>query len=243
MKKSIIQRHLVPFIWLVTMHIGLAHAQSDHAMQSIDFQLASDHLGQFGFMPDATVISERVRTNLAEWSFPLKSGGAFTHGLQARLGRIARRETPVGFSFSAGNSDPRATEFQKADVLPVTCSLRDLGKRTVLIEREYTFSAHAMDKDVSSTHIVDKLVDVIGTACLDVLEHAPQMQTADRDRVRTEFFKPKWLPDVRIEVRELAVPAAPEGSPESRVIDEPKKEVIIHNHGNPVIFTFGHDRK
>ena len=247
MKKRLEIRLIAGLCWLAASQIRPASAEATPAAvkaePAIEFLLADDNLRQFGFVIEAATIAERVRTNLAEWEFPLKPEGPYSQRLQARLGKIARRETPVGFSFSRGNSDPRAAEFQRADVLPVTCALRDAGSQAVLIERESTFSAHALDKDVLPERIVDKLVDQIGTACLDVLENAPQPKTAAR--TKTALFKPKWMPDVRVEVREI--PAAASGSGGSAqpaaVGDEPKKEVIIHNQGTPVIFTFGHERK
>ncbi|MDT4329854.1 hypothetical protein ACQE3D_04540 [Methylomonas sp. MS20] len=227
--------------WLAPPTPALA-ADAVKPLQAVAFSVADDNLRQFGFALESAALADRVRDNLAEWEFPLPVQGPFSHSLQAKLGKVAHRETPVGFSFSSGNSDPRATDFQKADVLPITCILRDAGNQAVLIERESTFSAHAFGKDVAQSYVTDKLVDQISTACLDVLEHAPLPKT--EGRVKTALFKPKWMPDVRVEVREgqgtvdangVAQPAA--------VGDEPKKEVIIHNQGNPVIFTFGHERK
>lgn len=211
-------------------------------LQAIEFVLADENLKQFGVEVEPAQIAERVRANLTEWEFPLKAQGPYSHRLQARLGKVAHRETPVGFSFSSGNSDPRATDFQKADVLPITCTLRDAGNQAVLIERESTFSAHALDKDVVPARIADKLVDQIGTACLDVLEHAPLPKQPGR--ARTELFKPKWMPDVRVEVREVQGPIDANGVAQPAAVgDEPKKEIIIHNQGTPVIFQFGHERK
>lgn len=230
--------------WLASAPLHAADAEPVKPMRAIEFRLAGDNLGQFGFTPDGKAIAERVRANLAEWEFALPAQGPYSHVLQARLGKVARGETPVGFSFSAGNSDPRAGEFQKAEVLPVTCTLRDAANQAVLIERESTFSAHALDKDALPARIVDKLVDQIGTACLDVLDHAPLAKT--ERKLGFEQFRPKWMPDVRVEVKE--VPVSPATGPDSAaqpaaIGDEPKKEVIIHNQGNPVIFTFGHERK
>ncbi|WFP52085.1 hypothetical protein PL263_08670 [Methylomonas sp. EFPC3] len=221
---------------------GAAEPEPVKPLQAVAFELVDDNLSQFGIGLDPANLAERVRNNLAEWQFPLSASGPFSHRLQARLGKVARRETPVGFSFSSGNSDPRAVDFQKADVLPVTCSLRDAGNQAVLVERESTFSAHALDKDVAPARIADKLVDQIGTACLDVLEQAPLPKQPGR--VRTELFKPKWMPDVRVEVREIPAAAGASTAAQPAAIgDEPKKEVIIHNQGNPVIFQFGHERK
>ncbi|WGS87028.1 hypothetical protein [Methylomonas sp. UP202] len=228
--------------WLAPPTPALA-ADAVKPLQAVAFSVADDNLRQFGFALESAALADRVRANLAEWEFPLPGQGPFSHALQAKLGKVARRETPVGFSFSSGNSDPRAAEFQKADVLPITCTLRDAGNQAVLIERESTFSAHAFGKDVAQSYVIDKLVDQISTACLDVLEHAPLPKT--EGRVKTALFKPKWMPDVRVEVREIpAAASGGEGSGTPAAIgDEPKKEVIIHNQGNPVIFTFGHERK
>jgi len=211
-------------------------------LQAIEFVLAEDNLRQFATAIDAAPIAERVRANLTEWEFPLAAKGPYSHRLQAKLSKVSHRETPVGFSFSSGNSDPRATDFQKADVLPISCTLRDAGNQAVLLERESTFSAHALDKDVLPARIVDKLVDQIGTACLDVLEHAPLPKQAGR--LKTELFKPKWMPDVRVEVREVSGAVDANGVAQPAAVgDEPKKEIIIHNQGTPVIFQFGHERK
>ncbi|AMK78128.1 hypothetical protein A1342_03005 [Methylomonas methanica] len=217
-------------------------ADAAKPLQAIEFALAEDNLRQFATPIDAAPIVERVRANLAEWEFPLTAKGPYSHRLLAKFGKVTHRETPVGFSFSSGNSDPRATDFQKADVLPITCTLRDAGNQAVLIERESTFSAHALDKDVLPARIVDKLVDQIGTACLDVLEHAPLPKQPGR--VKTELFKPKWMPDVRVEVREVQGAVDENGVVQPAAVgDEPKKEIIIHNQGTPVIFQFGHERK
>ncbi len=246
MKKCLEISLVAGLFWFIAIQPHLANAEpatnAVKPMLAIEFMLAEDNLRQFGFPVDTRAIGERVRANLAEWEFPLKTSGPYSHRLQARLGTVAHRETPVGFSFSSGNSDPRAPDFQKANVLPVTCTLRDAGNQAVLIERESTFSAHALDKDVLPARIIDKLVDQIGTACLDVLENAPLPKT--EGRVKTELFKPKWMPDVRVEVREIPVTVDGKGVAQPAAIgNEPKKEIVIHNQGTPVIFQFGHERR
>lgn len=211
-------------------------------LNAIEFILADDHLQQFGATLSAADIVEKVAANLSEWEFPIQATGPYSHQLTARLGLISRQKTPVGFSFTTGDSDPRAGDFQKADVLPITCTLSDADTHAVILERESTFSAHAFDGDKLPDHISKKLTDQISTACLDVLESAPQPKTAGR--VKTELFKPKWMPDVRVEVREIP-PAAGTGKSTlpAAIGDEPKKEIIIHNQGTPVIFEFGFERK
>jgi hypothetical protein len=210
-------------------------------LTAIEFVLDEDHLQQFGTTLSAANLVEKVSANLTEWEFPIQATGPYSHQIKARLGLISRQKTPVGFSFTTGNSDPRAGDFQKADVLPITCTLSDAEHHSVLIERESTFSAHAFDNDKLPDQISKKLIDQISTACLDVLESAPQPKTAGR--VKTELFKPKWMPDVRVEVREIPATVDGKGAAQPAAIgDEPKKEVIIHNQGTPVIFKFGFER-
>lgn len=236
-------KNLLPALIVAAAMPLSSFAENTKALKAVEFSIASDNLSQFGVALDANSLAERVRTNLSEWEFPLPAQGPFTHILQAKLGKVLRRETPVGFSFSSGNSDPRAVDFQKADVLPVTCTLRDADTQALVVERESTFSAHALDKEAKPERIADKLVDQIGTACLDVLEHAPSIQP--QGLVKPSSFRPKWMPDVRVEVRETPVthPVSAASGQTPPVAEESKKEVIIHNQGTPVIFSFGHERK
>jgi len=212
-------------------------------MTAIEFVLAEDHLEQFGFRLPLQKIIETVSNNLAEWQYPVKlPGSSYSHKLEATLGQIANQATPVGFSFSSGNSDPRAAGFQKADVLPISCRLSDIASGMVLLKMESTFSTHQLDREAGEAKITDKLIDQISTACLDVLEKAPTSKAENRHK--TTLFKPKWMPDVRVEVREVPVKVDANGVAQpAAVADEPKKEIIIHNQGTPVIFQFGHERR
>lgn len=213
------------------------------SISAIELEVASDNLEQFGFPLQSSEIAARVRANLAEWEYPLPLAGPYSHRLRARIGKISRRETPVGFSFSSGNSDPRARDFQKADVLPVECLFSQTGSDAVIGEAKSTFSAHSLDPEQGQTRVAEKLIDQIGTACLNLLEDLPR--PARQQRSGSSTFKPKWMPDVRVEVKE--VPVVPASSAAVTAVKpnnvEVKKEIIIHNQGTPVIFTFGHERK
>ncbi len=212
------------------------------AITAIEFVMAEDNLQQFGFALSPTDIAERVRANLAEWEYPMKNSGPYSHRLQANLGKISRQETPVGFSFSSGNSDPRASDFQKADVLPVECVLHKTGD-VAMAKQKSTFSAHELDIAAGRNRVTGKLIDQISTACFNLLEDLPLPKSANR--LKTTLFKPKWMPDVRVEVREVPTKVDGHGitQPAAAIGNEPKKEIIIHNQGTPVIFQFGHERK
>lgn len=213
------------------------------SINGIKFDLASEHLQQFGFPLAAEAIAARVRANLAEWEYPFPDSGPYSHRLQAQVGEIVHGDTPVGFSFSSGNSDPRSMDFQKADVLPVECRLSRSDNDAVIAEAKSTFSAHSLSAEHGQAHVTEKLVDQISTACLNLLEDLPRPQS--EVRANTSSFKPKWMPDVRVEVKE--VPVVPAGDAAATAIKpnnvEVKKEIVIHNQGTPVIFTFGHERK
>ena len=235
-------------IALLTGSLASAIALADtpvggDSISAIQFELATENLQQFGFSLSAPEIAARVRGNLAEWEYPFPDSGPYSHSLRARIGEIARSDTPVGFSFSSGNSDPRAMDFQKADVLPVECSLSRIDNGAVIAEAKSTFSAHSLNSEHGQAHVTDKLVDQISTACLNLLEDLPRPQS--HSRANSSSFKPKWMPDVRVEVKE--VPVAPAGDAAATAIKpnnvEVKKEIIIHNQGTPVIFTFGHERR
>jgi hypothetical protein len=221
------------------------------ALKAIEFVLVEDNLQQFGVSLNTQTIQQQARANLNEWEFPMQATAPFSHQLQARLGLISHQTTPVGFSFSSGSSDPRAADYQKADVLPITCSLFDADTQQLLLERASTFSAHELNKKAGLASITDKLTDQISTICLEVLEDASKPVLAD-DQVKTTTIKPKWMPDVKVEVIEPPAPtpvvkgSAGSGSSavSSPVIkEEPRKELIIHNQGTPVIIQMGHERK
>lgn len=235
-------------LWLLSLTLTVGWTRAETAadtgiINSIEFELAADNTDQFGVSLLASDIATRVRANLAEWEYPLPNSGPYSHRLQARMGKITHSETPVGLSFSSGNSDPRAMDFQKADVLPVECVFSKIDSDTVIAEAKSTFSAHALNSEHDPAYVADKLVDQISTVCLNLLEDLPRPQS--QQPVNSRSFKPKWMPDVRVEVKEVPVVPASDGAATTVKPNnvELKKEIIIHNQGTPVIFTFGHERR
>lgn len=222
-------------LWLLTLAVP-AQAIETAPVTAIEFAVANHNLQQFGVKLSSQQIAERVSSNLAEWQYPLQAKqGSYSHQLQATLGVISHQSTPVGFSFSSGNSDPRAAEFQKADVLPITCRLSQ-GQQ-VIQEQQATFSSEQF-KTGSSDKITDKLVDQISTTCFNLLEDL-QLPQVTNSRQHTVFFKPGWMPDVRVEVQQVTNAATGVKAEQA----ESHKQVIIHNQGTPVILNFGHERK
>jgi hypothetical protein len=218
-------------------------AVKPEAIMAIDFSLAKDNLDQFGITLPIEQIVSRVAKNLSEWRYPVKAAGSYTHKLEVRLGKISRQSSPVGFSFSSGNSDPRSGDFQKANVLPISCRLSTIGNNNVLGEQQTTVGSQPLQKELGASKLAEKLSDDISTVCFNVLDDLklPTMGSS----ITTEEVKPTWIPNVRIEVKEIP---ALDKSAKSAVQpiesnSESRKQIIIQNQGSPLIINFGHERQ
>lgn len=224
----------------------------------IQLEIADENLQQFAFQFSKPEILERVSRNLGEWHYPVKSADSYSHKLSVTLGKISKLSTPVGVSFSSGNSDPRAMNFQQADVLPVSCSLTKTAGSSAPAKHQTTFSAGPLLEQNHEAQILEKLVNDISTACLAVLEEQKLAVVADRPDSRT--FKPTWFPDVQVEVKQVPVVgesanesgSAPASSATSndgatstevKTQGEGRKQIIIHNQGSPLILEMGHERR
>jgi hypothetical protein len=228
-----------------------------------------------------TKIGKNVTSNLSEWGYQFidKQSEGYTHDLSIHLGSISRGSTPPGFSFTSGNSNPRALDFQKASILPITCSLMSKGhqqQRAELI-MEVLASEYKGNSaiTVSEEKMINCLTDDISTTCYNLLSSL-HVQTLQKE-TPAKTIKPKWIPEIRIEIEneaeavdiKTAVPvenkavennvlkvsstvkenSAPkenaiEKERKLKIIKEaPRKRIIIHNQGSPVIFKFGHERQ
>ncbi len=213
-------------------------------ISAIEFSLVDGNLDQFGFGFSTKLITERVSKNLTEWQYPVKLNETrYSHTLEAILGKIVNEETPTGFSYSTGNSDPRSPQFQKANVLPISCRLKKTGSKDTNTDHKMTFSAYQLSGGFSQTKVVDKLVDQISTACLGLLEEL-KLPTAGNTTDSTTF-KPTWMPEFRVEVKQVTEPADPKNTKPSvtESNDNGRKQIIIYNQGSPLTIDFGHVRR
>jgi hypothetical protein len=208
-------------------NIGRIELQLD----GIDSSASSDEIGL------------QVVKNLAEWGYPLgaKDSQPFSHTLKATVDKIVHGNTPTGFSFSSGNSDSRALDFQKADVLPIRCELVAIAHPEQSGELNMELMASQKDKQALASN---KLADHISTVCLNLLRELKWPEPLKIDGL--ESNKPSWMPEIRIETKE--VPANPAADKVNVEVEESadtdvRKQIIIHNQGSPVIFQFGHERK
>jgi hypothetical protein len=189
-------------------------------------------------------MSKQVTNNLSEWGYQFTSPEAngYTHDISIHIGSIRLGATPTGFSFSAGNSDPRALDFQKATTYPLTCSLIPKGqteqRAELVMEVMATEYKGSEMISVPKEKMISRLTDDISTTCFNLLSSL---------NVRTVYNKPNpnvikhtWIPKIRVEIENIPDDTA--NKLNNARANEPRKRMIIHNQGTPVIFKFGHDR-
>jgi hypothetical protein len=238
---------------LLAVRYGFAAGIDKASVRNIQVTVDERNLDRFGAGLSAADLAERVAKNLADAYFPVHKAGetAFSHTLKATLQPIRHQDTPVGFSFSAGNSDPRAQDFQKSDVLTIDCGLRDNRNPDNTASRSMEFGANSLkgwiDKH-NKAQISKILVEQISTACYDLLEDL-ELDESSTDAGGSSSKRPGWIPQIRVEIQdEEPAPAenhagktAPKPTKPAQH-EEPKKKMIIHNQGSPVILKLGHER-
>jgi len=176
----------------------------------------------------------RISQNLAGWGYPVggaKDDQVFSHTLTAEIGLVEHSQTPPGFSFSSGNSDPRAIDFQKTDALPVGCELTSIAQPA-----QTTYLS--MDFVAGNATTEAQLIDHISTVCFNLLSELNWQDKAQNQPPSS--IKPSWIPEVRIETVTTPDKAGKADAPGKG--DEGRKQIIIHNQGSPVILKFGHER-
>lgn len=203
------------------------------SIRKIGLHIAPENLGAAGEPTLRGAMAEQVAKNLGTWGYPVeadsgKGGVDYSHVMEAKVGAITHKSTPTGFSFTMGNSDPRALDFQKADALPVDCELRTVGSPKDKASLYMDFVAgeklkNAGDAAKSDPAIIGTYVEHIATVCFNLLEDLNVRKAQPKPKpgeTAATGTMPTWMPEVRIEVRDkpagdgLAVPApAPAKAP------------------------------
>ncbi|MFK5950472.1 MAG: hypothetical protein QM500_17100 [Methylococcales bacterium] len=222
-------------------------------VNSMFFQLKNNS-NNFGFSLPNKEISKQVITNLAEWGyiFSANLSDNDSYILKVNVGEISHGATPVGVSFSSGNSNPRSVNFQKAEILPISCSLMPKGQKLQAVELVMEVMAenysHNLNSPKQQAQIIKELTDDISTACYNLLNHL-NIKVRQTDSA-VKQLKPTWIPEIRIEIENqgnninsISNHAKPVTSATSHKTEAPRKRMIIHNQGTPIILKFGADRK
>jgi len=215
-----------------------------HTITEIKFDLADDNLAQFGFSLSKQQIAEKVSKNLAEQQFPITlTDKQSSHSLKAKLDKIDFQKPPVGFSFNTGNADPRSIDFQKTEVLPISCQLSKTGSNIVLMERTMTFSTQSFLGHSNQSQLSEKLIDQISTACFNLLDELKLPSPEKKTNIT--LSKPNWMPSVQVVVKSIPVTvnSVPAINSHSQATDSDDKEIIINNQGSPLTLHMGVDRR
>lgn len=154
-------------------------------------------------------ISSQVTVNLAESGYAMmQDNNAYSHDLTVQIGSVKHSSTPVGFSFNAGNSDPRALDFQKADILPLTCSLMSRHQPEQRADLTMDFVAkrylNATAQSSADNRMVEKLVNDMSTVCFNLLTNLQVKRQSTKQSNAT--VKSGWMPT--IEIRNVPEPDA-----------------------------------
>jgi hypothetical protein len=254
---------------VVSTICGLTACSSPQVKSSLPLDLTNPSAIELAVDTDnpnlqADTIKQQTRKNLADWAYPIAPGVALpvSHTMTVLIGTPAHGSTPTGFSFSMGNSDPRALDFQKTEVLPITCRLSSVKQTEQSAELNMGFSDSAV---VGTSPDVKSLADHVSTVCFNLLKEVNWPVKAKSDESKSGGNS--WMPEIRIEQETEPVtgtkakptaysfikpPVDPapkiQSEQESRsvtkeIIKEGRKVYIIHNQGNPITFKFGHERK
>lgn len=76
---------------------------------------------------DAGVLNGEMRNLQRDTMTDNAALAGFSHLLEVSIEATRQQQSPVGFSLSIGDSDPRSLEFQKAMVTPIHCTLVPLN--------------------------------------------------------------------------------------------------------------------
>lgn len=162
-------------------------------------------------------LTETISTNLSSLGYPVKPAvpkqETLAYVLEGKIGKVEKKATPPGFTLDFGNSDPRALDFQKANVVPVTCLLRSQNKTEKPVKLTGEFSVPADIDELMGTPnkplSLNFFADSLGTVCLNLLAELNIPKTG-----QTEGVTP-WKPTVNVEIRDkpvnpsVAKPSAP----------------------------------
>lgn len=210
------------------------------------------HIETSGSSLLASDLNKQVSDNLTGWHYPIEAqaGRRVSHKLTATVGAIEYTDTPTGFSFSAGNSDPRAMGFQKTEVLPIHCQLSAINHPEQSSDLSMGFTASPSDKKALNPN---KLADHISTVCFNLLRDVKWPESAPAHASGNS--QPSWMPEIRIEEVPEAAPidAGTKGSSLADSVEKSnaarpsntplRKQITIHNQGSPVILHWGHERR
>jgi hypothetical protein len=245
---------------LPVLSVILAWTGQLQALETLDFSINPEALEAVGLAGRSSALEQQISNNLHSEGYAI-APGVHTHtGIEVLLGPVEKKSTPVGLSFSFGNSDPRAIDYQQAQVIRITCRWHEAGSPVSQITQEVAVSAKSEPHVGTITE--KEAIDNIGAVCLNLLAARQVPASAPSQGSR-------WVPPLRVEVRDkdtdkvlspLPQPIPATGPATTAVTtpsnqdpttsanevtpaQEGRKKLVIHNLGSPVELEFGYQRR
>lgn len=122
------------------------------------------------------LIEREISQRFAKAGYPMNpTTEQPTHELVVSVGKAELTATPTGLSLGLGNSNPRASEFQKAITVAINCTLRplqDSEQAITLVERKITPSSldmQALNEIEKRTKTKRFYIENMGSTCHSLL--------------------------------------------------------------------------
>lgn len=131
-----------------------------------------------------------------------------SHVLEASVGSSEYKETPTGFSFGLGNSDPRSSSFQKSVSIPVTCTLRSQrnSDQAVVLQERISIPSNTispgLDADQQFGEKKRFYIENIGSTCHNLLSKLGILPASTANGKPEDQFAPVVRVETEIENRE-----------------------------------------
>jgi hypothetical protein len=204
---------------LVFILIFITACSSLAEKQESEFDPSSVNKMIFRFDPSDSLLTssfekkdvvDQVKNNLIEWGYDISGDKTenIRHELSVKIGEIKHDSTPAGFSFSIGNSDPRALDFQKTNILPMVCLLssKDQSEQSAALTMEVEAGEYLNHKN-SPAFLMPVLVDDLSTVCLNLLSHLKvetrlAKATESETKNGLNSIPKNWTPKIRVEVED-----------------------------------------
>jgi hypothetical protein len=225
-------------------------ANGESALEALSRHV-KDGLRQRGY--NVAAASDRGRTN-AEITHLIEEKDTqdpilkdYSQVLAVKVHSAQKGKTPLGFSITFGDSDPRAQGFQKTNLTPISCTLldaKDLREQASLTD--YRSALNQLDqgtiyaKDIQGVchTLLAKLgVDRTGEdlPARSRLSKGSQEEGTGSNKSSTEETIARSRPSMESAKSEETV----ERSSDS----QGRKQIKILNQGNTLILEFGHNRR
>ncbi|MGZ8185311.1 MAG: hypothetical protein ACXWTL_02595 [Methylobacter sp.] len=192
----------------------------------------------------------------------------YSHVMEAVVEEARLTATPVGITLDFGNSDPRATNFQKTLSAPITCTIKSLQDpaQQISLKELKSITANIENIETSNPEKQKKIkrfyTENIGSTCHNLLSRLKIKPKAPNKAEQTEQIE-TFTPAIRVKTRykpniiepQQQIPltspiAAKQDQQPSTVHTEQNgeeewqnKEITIFNQGDTVILEFGNNRR